>query len=533
MSEITSSDSTSLAVVGRLREHVGKIKTVLAESGIANKTEQQNILRRLQKLQQFCQHYGLEELSTSISNIVGAVDGASPGPDQQELIERIELLLSSAVERVGAMAVPEVGKIKQSKDVLIYLIEDTVWQAQYLSAQLRTFGFEVEVFHNATDAVIAATERTPSVVIADVVLPEGERAGLEAIQIIRKNCSPPPPVIAVSSRVDFETRLPAIRAGVATYLMKPVNIVQLIDKINSLCLGNDDEPLRAIVIDDQQTITMVYSAMLMKKGFVTETCNEPRMALEKIAAFMPDIILCDLHMPTCSGFELAEMIRQDPANEGIPIVFLSGDDNTMPRWVDSLKHGGDEFLSKTLHRDWVVPIATMRAQRSRKTRSLMLRDSMTGLYKHTTIKDFLGRELARTSRGATTCTVAMVDIDFFKKVNDTHGHAAGDRVIISLARFLSQNLRRTDIVGRYGGEEFCVVMPDTRIEVAATVLDNLRERFSKIEHQFAEATLQVTCSVGVACSPPQNSVSELLEAADEALYLAKSSGRNRVVWDNT
>jgi len=170
--------------------------------------------------------------------------------------------------------------------------------------------------------------------------------------------------------------------------------------------------------------------------------------------------------------------------------------------------------------------------RYRALRALMVRDSLTGLLNHTNYKERLRAEVARAKRQNKLLSVAIIDIDHFKKVNDTYGHPAGDRVIKNLSRLLKQRLRGADVIGRYGGEEFALALPDTPIGVALGVINDLRESFAAIEQHAGKATFQNTFSAGVAeCSPQHPALMDteaLIKAADEALYVSKHGGRNRV-----
>lgn len=160
--------------------------------------------------------------------------------------------------------------------------------------------------------------------------------------------------------------------------------------------------------------------------------------------------------------------------------------------------GGDDFLSKPIQPAHLISAVTTRARRSMLLRSFMVRDSLTGLLNHSAIKDQLAREVARAKRQGMALSFAMVDIDHFKRVNDSYGHPAGDRVIKSLSRLLKQRLRETDLVGRYGGEEFALVLVDTDAESAAKVLDNIREDFSRLQHLVDGVEFSVTFSCGIA-----------------------------------
>jgi diguanylate cyclase (GGDEF)-like protein len=158
----------------------------------------------------------------------------------------------------------------------------------------------------------------------------------------------------------------------------------------------------------------------------------------------------------------------------------------------------------------------------------MVRDSLTCLYNHTHTLQLLEDARFRAQRDQQPLSFAMLDIDFFKKVNDNYGHPMGDRVIKSLALFLKQRLRKSDHIGRYGGEEFAVVMPDTDAQAARQVLDEIRQRFAEIHYPAQPLDLSCTFSGGIAQLQGDTSSQTLTQQADQALYLAKHGGRNRV-----
>ncbi len=157
-------------------------------------------------------------------------------------------------------------------------------------------------------------------------------------------------------------------------------------------------------------------------------------------------------------------------------------------------------------------------------------DSLTHLYNHAMIKEQLDLELAKAQRSSTEVSYAMIDIDKFKQVNDTYGHMAGDKVIKTLSHFLKNKLRKMDIVGRYGGEEFAVIMPDTTSKDAYKVIDKLRKEFSQILHISEATQFKVTFSSGIASFPEKIGQDEIVEQADQCLYLAKEKGRNQVTY---
>jgi len=194
-----------------------------------------------------------------------------------------------------------------------------------------------------------------------------------------------------------------------------------------------------------------------------------------------------------------------------------------------MRHGGDDFLTKPISQAQLVNTVISKAERYRGLRKLMVEDSLTGLYNHVKTKTLLQQAILMAERQKSTVSYAMLDIDHFKKVNDTYGHSVGDKVIRALARFLKQQVRRADVVGRYGGEEFVVVFFDSTPDDAFEKLDEMREAFALVQHTFEGGSFAVTFSAGIANFPDFSSMAELVVAADEALYAAKRAGRNRVI----
>jgi diguanylate cyclase (GGDEF)-like protein len=250
--------------------------------------------------------------------------------------------------------------------------------------------------------------------------------------------------------------------------------------------------------------------------------------LQNLLDFHPDLILMDLYMPIVSGAELAIMIRQMFEFVSIPIVFLSGEDD-FAKHIEMMSLGSDDFLTKPIKANHLVAIVKSRLERLKTLRTYLARDSLTGLLNHTTFRGILSQEVYRCERQHLRMALAMFDLDNFKNVNDTYGHAAGDSVLKGFSRLLKQRLRKSDIIGRYGGEEFVALLFDTGTEDAYKVVDDLRVHFAHMEFRPAsDRVLSVTFSGGVASFPEFITAKQLSDAADAALYQAKASGRNRI-----
>ncbi len=172
--------------------------------------------------------------------------------------------------------------------------------------------------------------------------------------------------------------------------------------------------------------------------------------------------------------------------------------------------------------------STRRAERMRTLHALMVRDGLTGLFNHNAIMQFLDLQVANARREHGAFCYAMIDVDRFKGVNDTHGHPAGDQVLMALSRGLRLRLRECDLIGRYGGEEFAVILSGVNEAQAKVIMDHLRLSFAEVIFYAGEATFTCTFSAGIAGFPGFPTAEAILEAADQALYRAKSGGRNRV-----
>ncbi len=411
---------------------------------------------------------------------------------------------------------------------IVFLVEDDPAVLESLSLQIGYFGYEVKSFIDLAQLREELRQTEPSVIIMDMVFPGGDLAGAETMTAIQASRETKIPVIFISVRNDFDARLHAVRAGADAYFLKPVSVGPLIDKLDAITRKEVVERYRILIIDDDVDLSSFYSLILQDAGMATCMVNDPREALAAIIKFNPDLILMDVYMPECSGMELAKIIRAMETYVSIPIVYLSAETN-LTKQMSAMSMGGDDFLTKPIQQGHLISSVSLRAERMRIIRSYMDRDSLTGLINHTKAKEQLDIAMERARRQGGSLSFAMIDIDNFKEVNDTYGHPAGDRVIISLARLLQQRLRKTDVVGRYGGEEFAVIMSDTSASNAAKVLDDIRLSFSRIKNQADGREFSVTFSCGIAAFSGHGDAALLTSAADKALYEAKRDGRNRIV----
>jgi diguanylate cyclase (GGDEF)-like protein len=408
---------------------------------------------------------------------------------------------------------------------LIYLVHDNAQVARDIAGQLQYFGYEVEIITDLARLQDYIDLRIPAAVVMDLGFPAGILAGAAEVARIKQANAHRFAVIFISTRSNFEARLATVRAGADGYFSKPLDMVALIDRLDALTVQEEQQPCRILIIDDDMQTAQHYAAVLRHAGMDVCVLERISAMLQTLGEYRPELVLMDVYMPDCNGIDLARLIRQDNMYLDVPIVFLSRESD-FEKQLDAIESGGDGFLTKPIQPAHLVSALTSRVLRYRDLRGLIMRDSLTGLYNHSAIKENLSREIARAFRSLTPLSLAMVDIDHFKRINDSYGHPVGDQVIRALARLLQQRLRRGDIIGRYGGEEFVLIMPGTTADAATHVLDQIRESFSMIRHYAESRDFTATFSSGVAELSADTGAEELFRVADLALYKAKHDGRN-------
>jgi diguanylate cyclase (GGDEF)-like protein len=417
----------------------------------------------------------------------------------------------------------------QPKDRLVYLVTSDHQFGAFLAQQISHFGYFVQIVRDLTSLENAIAKHLSTAILVDMPALEMEMSHsnlFEGMKVFRQTSIP---IMFISDQDDQATRLKAIRAGGTAFFSKPLDTVSLIDHLDELTSTDTADPYRVLVVEDQPPIANYYKMVLNMAGMDAQVVTDATKVLQQMIEYQPDLILLDLYMPEVNGAELVRIIRQMEEFVSIPIVFLSSEDDFVKQ-MEVMSLGGDDFLTKPIKASHLVALVKSRLERLKTLRSYMVRDSLTGLLNHTSFRSTLIQEVNRCGRQNARLAVAMMDIDHFKMVNDTYGHSAGDHVLKSLSRLLKQRLRRSDIIGRYGGEEFVALLLDVDAQQAWRIMDEIRGHFSEVEHFATKSgSLHVTFSCGIATYPQFTDPKLLSDAADQALYAAKAAGRNRVV----
>ncbi len=288
-----------------------------------------------------------------------------------------------------------------------------------------------------------------------------------------------------------------------------------------------------LIIDDSPDVHRLVEARLRHEPVTFKSAMSGREGLESAEALRPSLILLDLDMPDPDGFAVLRRLKSSPETAQIPVLVLSGMTSSTEK-VAAFDLGAVDYVTKPF--DFMELRARLRsALRTQELIRLLAEraeiDALTGVGNRTQFNRRWREEVAEAARHARPLTLAVLDIDHFKKINDTYGHPAGDEVIAALARIIQRSVRVSDVVCRYGGEEFAVILPTTTPDDAEVVVQRIRETLQvRVWPRHPEQP--VTCSIGLVGSVDSGeglSPEVWFEAADAALYAAKHSGRNRVV----
>jgi two-component system cell cycle response regulator len=311
--------------------------------------------------------------------------------------------------------------------------------------------------------------------------------------------------------------------------------------------ADDSTNPRILIVDDHEDNVEVIRARLEARGYRIESAADGEEALERVRQSPPDLILLDVMMPRIDGMEVARRIKADESLPFIPIIMQTALD-TVQHKVEGLDAGADDYVTKPINfaelearvksmlRIKMLQVELTRANENLarvndELRRVAVTDALTGLHNRRNVEELLHEMFEHSVRLHEPLACAMFDLDHFKSVNDTYGHQAGDAVLQQAAGILKASAREIDKVGRYGGEEFIVLLPGTVLDAAVTFAERTRQQVESHTFTFEGGSLRRTISCGVAAFPhPRIEHREaLVKAADDALYVAKELGRNRVV----
>jgi len=299
-----------------------------------------------------------------------------------------------------------------------------------------------------------------------------------------------------------------------------------------------------LVADDEPVNLALIKRRLEWEEYRVETAEDGGQAVEAAKRLLPDLVILDVMMPVLDGLQACRLLKEDPSTRDIPVIFLSALDDTDTK-VSGLSLGANDYISKPFRveellarvavairlkreRDLLQESAEELRRRAEAASEMSMTDALTGLLNRYGLRRALQRELSEARRYTRPLSCLLLDIDFFKVINDTHGHAAGDAALMQAARVLTESVRGSDVVCRYGGEEFLVLAPETDARGANSLAEKIRLAVSSRLFGDGARAFALTLSAGVAELRPGESGNDMIARADLALYQAKQRGRDRV-----
>jgi two-component system cell cycle response regulator len=438
-----------------------------------------------------------------------------------------------------------------------------------LEARLSAEYFDVVTATNGIEALSICERAECDIVLLDVMMPD-----LDGFEVCRRLKYNPAthyiPVVMVTALDQPSDRVRGLEAGADDFLTKPVSDIALIARVRSLTrlkmvtdelrmravtskeIGIENPSLEAVVetgrggrvlvVDDRQASYERLAAMLAVEHAV-DVEPDPNEALLHAAEGNYDLMIVSLALENFDALRLCSQVRSLERTRNLPILAVSDADNNA-RLVRGLEIGVNDYLLRPVDKNELLARVRTQVRKRRYTERLRdnvqlsiemaITDALTGLFNRRYMESHLSTLIDQTAGRGKPLSLLLVDIDYFKAINDNHGHDAGDDVLREFALRVRKSIRGIDLACRYGGEEFVIVMPETDMAVATTVAERLRRRIAADPFAIGQAgdKVEVTISIGIAAlNGAKDTAPALLKRADQALYRAKRDGRNRVVPD--
>jgi two-component system cell cycle response regulator len=451
----------------------------------------------------------------------------------------------------------------------VLVVDDVAANVKLLEARLSAEYFDVVTAMSGKDALAICERAECDLVLLDVMMPDMD--GFEVCRRLKTNpATHHIPVVMVTALDQPSDKVRGLEAGADDFLTKPIPELVLIARVRSLtrlkmvsdelrmrvltsrdigiespereAVADTGRQGRVLIVDDRPASYERIAAMLAKEHEV-EVETDPNQVVFRAADGNYDLLLVSLGLENFDALRLCSQIRSLDRTRNLPILAITEPDNNA-RMLRGLEIGVNDFLIRPVDKNELLARARSQVRKRRYTERLRdnvqasiemaITDALTSLFNRRYMESHLGTLIEQAAARGKPLATLVIDIDYFKAINDTHGHDAGDDVLRDFALRIKRSIRGIDLACRYGGEEFVIVMPETDMTVAAMVAERLRRRIAAEPFAIAQGSrcIPVTISIGIAgLRDKDDTAAALLKRADQALYRAKRDGRNRVVPD--
>lgn len=424
---------------------------------------------------------------------------------------------------------------EDERPLLLIVDSDRAWGDQ-LVAETAHWGLRAKIALNLASAREKISRDHPKIVLLDLSSSKNTENRLTLLSELGK-LTPPIPVVVLTTQdhlsqssngSTLRERLEVARLGGRAFLQKPASPSQVLEIVTQVLHRSDNDVAKVMVVDDDPKILAALRTLLAPWGLKLTTLEDPQRFWETLEACSPDLLILDVEMPHLSGIELCQIVRNDPRWSGLPILFLTV--HTDAAIVNQVfAAGADDFINKPIVGPELVTRIINRLERVKLLRTMAETDPLTRVSnRHKSTQD-LEKFFSLAKRYGQPLCLGILDLDRFKHVNDTFGHATGDSVLRHLGQLLLRSFRNEDVVARWGGEEFVVGMYGmTKNEGVKRLLKVLETLY---QHEFLAseslAPFRITFSAGVAQYPQDGAdLRSLYQAADAALIRAKKARRD-------
>ena len=454
------------------------------------------------------------------------------GNQVQELVNLLEdQLLNYSFSDGDEDNIPRLDSLQLShRELVIFLVSHRPVELSLLSNLLESRGFTVLSFSEVDRAQVMAKSVAPSIVVLD--LGDSEQIDLETVSkdAFQSGDNEHPAYIVISRRDDVAIRKMAVRFGAEAFFATPINAHNFSSTLDVVLEARGNNGCRILLVDQQESHISYIEKALQCENIKCRTINTIENITDQLVNFKPDLVLIAYEENQDYWADGARMIRLHESHFNMPIIFLLENESAEAR-LAALQVGADDCIFGHELQSEQIQILKQRIMRFRRANHLIIMDSLTGALNRDAFLDRANEELSLAIRRSESICLAMIDIDHFKQINDAYGHVAGDYVLRHISDYLNNRLRRSDVVGRYAGDEFLVLLPDTDLDSAYLVLDMIRKNLKSQSINVNSLDVQVSISLGLVAVRPSEAINieTLIVEADRKLYEAKVAGRNMLV----